>query len=418
VRVLLTEGSGLTSRQVATRLGELGHEVEILSSTPICLTRFTRHVRRVHRVPPFGNHPLAWLDAACGVARKRAVDLIFPTQEQVAVLSAFESRLPVPTVVPPFESLKRVQDKLSSFRTLSVVGLPQPPSLIAMTDGDLAAVTSFPVFVKRAVSTASSGVRRVKEPDRLAEVARSLEMNNGGVLVQSQVEGPLVMIQAIADGGRLIAWHANLRTREGASGGASSKESATLSGLADQLTALVGALRWHGPISLDAIVTTQGLMYIDVNPRLVEPRNALLAGVDLVAAMLALASGAHLRAAPVSVGGVRSHQLLLAILGIAGSVGRRRAIVREILQAARHGGPYAASVEELTPIRHDPLAAVPVALAAAVTLFWPRAGEWFSSSSVESYALTPTGWSEILRARGESAGGEGNHSAEGPLEPG
>ena len=223
MRVLLTEGSGLTSRQVATRLGELGHEVEILSSTPICLTRFTRHVRRVHRVPPFGNHPLAWLDAACGVTRERGVDLIFPTQEQVTVLSAFESRLPVPAVVPPFESLKRVQDKLSSFRTLSAVGLPQPPSLIAMTDDDLAAVNSFPVFVKRAVSTASSGVRRVKEPDRLAEVARSLEMNNEGVLVQSQVEGPLVMIQAIADGGRLIAWHANLRTREGAGGGASSK---------------------------------------------------------------------------------------------------------------------------------------------------------------------------------------------------
>jgi uncharacterized protein YbjT (DUF2867 family) len=38
VRILLTEGSGLTSRQVARRLGELGHEVEILSSTSICLT--------------------------------------------------------------------------------------------------------------------------------------------------------------------------------------------------------------------------------------------------------------------------------------------------------------------------------------------------------------------------------------------
>jgi hypothetical protein len=30
MRILLSDGSGLTSRQVATRLGELGHEVEIL----------------------------------------------------------------------------------------------------------------------------------------------------------------------------------------------------------------------------------------------------------------------------------------------------------------------------------------------------------------------------------------------------
>jgi hypothetical protein len=44
MRVLLSEGSGLTSRQVAGRLGALGHEVEILSSSKICLTRFTRYV--------------------------------------------------------------------------------------------------------------------------------------------------------------------------------------------------------------------------------------------------------------------------------------------------------------------------------------------------------------------------------------
>src|SRR6516225_3860765 len=111
MRILLTEGSGLTSRQVATRLGELGHEVELLSSTALCLARFTRYVRRVHRVPPFGREPFAWLDAALSVAKRRQVDLLFPTQEQVTVLSAFRARVPVPTLVPPFSALLRVQDK-------------------------------------------------------------------------------------------------------------------------------------------------------------------------------------------------------------------------------------------------------------------------------------------------------------------
>jgi predicted ATP-grasp superfamily ATP-dependent carboligase len=35
-------------------------------------------------------------------------------------------------------------------------------------------------------------------------------------------------------------------------------------------------------LSLDLIVTDEGPLVIDVNPRLVEPMNALLAGVDLV----------------------------------------------------------------------------------------------------------------------------------------
>src|SRR5262252_9178612 len=101
MRVLLSEGSGLTSRQVAGRLSELGHEVEVLSSTPLCLTRFTRHLRAVHPVPRFGEAPFAWLEAAQRVAAERNADLLFPTQEQVAVLSAFQHTLAVPTLVPP-----------------------------------------------------------------------------------------------------------------------------------------------------------------------------------------------------------------------------------------------------------------------------------------------------------------------------
>lgn len=79
MRILLTEGSGLTSRQVATRLGDLGHEVEILSSTRLCLARSTRRVRQVH----FARSPLRWLAAAKAIASARSIDVLFPTQEQV-----------------------------------------------------------------------------------------------------------------------------------------------------------------------------------------------------------------------------------------------------------------------------------------------------------------------------------------------
>ena len=81
MRILLSDGSGLTSRQVAGRLGSLGHEVEILSSSRLCLTRFTRHVRAVHDVPQFGLDPLGWLAAAERIAGDRKIDLLMPTQE-------------------------------------------------------------------------------------------------------------------------------------------------------------------------------------------------------------------------------------------------------------------------------------------------------------------------------------------------
>ena len=57
MKVLLTDGSGLTSRQVATQLSAAGHVVEVVSPTRFGLCGFTRHVRRVHRVPAFGRDP-------------------------------------------------------------------------------------------------------------------------------------------------------------------------------------------------------------------------------------------------------------------------------------------------------------------------------------------------------------------------
>lgn len=224
MRILLTEGSGLTSRQVATRLGALGHRVEVLSSTALCLARFTRHVRNIHPVPNFGREPLAWLDAAIDICRQSAIDVLFPTQEQVAILSALQDKIPVRTIVPDFASLLRVQDKISAFRTLAEAGLPQPRTFVLGREDDCAGVDVFPVFVKRPVSTASSGVRRVQTLEELRAATRACGFGGGPLIAQAAARGPLAMIQALADDGRLIAFHANARVREGAGGGASVKE--------------------------------------------------------------------------------------------------------------------------------------------------------------------------------------------------
>ena len=204
MRILLTEGSGLTSRQVATRLGDLGHDVEILSSTRFCLTRFTRHVRQLHLVPGFARSPLGWLAAAKAVAKRRSIDVLFPTQEQVAVLSALNQTLEVPTIVPDFGALRRVQDKISAFRTLNSLGIPQPHAVVVRGIGDLAEVTRFPVFVKQPISTASGGVRRASSPSELDVVAIEMQLGRCDLLVQEFHEGPLAMVQAVADAGRLM----------------------------------------------------------------------------------------------------------------------------------------------------------------------------------------------------------------------
>ncbi len=398
MRILLTEGSGLTSRQVAGRLGALGHQVEILSSTALCLTRFTRHVRAVHAVPRFGLDPFGWLDAAERIVAERRIDLLFPTQEQVTVLSALESRLTLRTVVPPFAALMRVQDKVSAFRALSEIGAPQPETLVIASADDLSRVKNFPAFVKRPVSTASSGVRRVKTPEELADAAHAFGLGAGELIVQTQASGQLAMVQAVAQRGRLVAQHACLRLREGVGGGAALKESVTLPEIPVLLAKLVAALDWHGGLSMDVIVSDDGPKIIDVNPRLVEPANALAAGVDLVGAMLNVAGARYAPEQPAGRPGVRTHQALIAILGAAEQSGKRRAVLCETLNAIFSRGAYVGSAEELTPLSGDPVAAVPLALALAATLTYPPLWRKFHTGAVGPYAVTPEAWQRIVEA--------------------
>ena len=405
MKVLLSDGSGLTSRQCARRLSAAGHAVEVLAPDSLCLCRFTRHVGRVHRVPVYGTHPFGWLEAALAVYRSGRFDVLLPTQEQAAVLSLATGQLAaagVATAVPPFAALAAVQDKISASATLSRLGIPQPPVAT-----EAAGWTRFPAFVKQPTGTASARVRRVTTPGELRQAAAC-----GPVLIQAAVTGPLVMCQSVFDHGRLVAFHACQRTGEGAGGGASHKLSITLPEARRWFEVLGTRLGWQGALSADVILAPGGPVVIDVNPRLVEPENAWLSGVDLLGPMLELACGSHPQAQPDGRAGVATHQLLLGVLGAAQHGRGRRGVAGELVHAWRHAGAYRDSTEELSPAAGDPRALLPLAAAAAATLAAPRTWSWFAAGSVASYALTPAGWQQIKQEarqrQGRAAARKGN----------
>jgi len=411
MRILLSDGSGLTARQAAGRLATTGHEVEVLTPDPLALTRFTRSVRRLHRVPPYGADPLAWLDAALSVWATGRFDLLLPTQEQVAVLAACADRLAasrVSTVVPDFAALAALQDKVSAHRTLDRLGLPQPPTAVVRDVDGLRAWDRFPAYVKLPIGTASRGVVRVGDADGARQLADELDADgafgHGGVVVQVALDGPLVMVQSVFDHGRLVASHANLRVREGAGGGASHKESVDLPEVRDHLVTLGVDLAWHGALSMDAILVDGRPRYIDVNPRLVEPGNALRSGVDLVGPLVELALGGAPPAQHPGVPGVRTHQALLALLGAAGRRRPRRAVLGEVAAVVRRDGDYRGSVEELTPVRGDLRAVLPSTVAVAAMLVHPPWWRSFASNATTNYALSPDGWQALLALRDDRRG--------------
>jgi hypothetical protein len=395
----------LSSRQIATILASKGHEVHVVAPDPFCLARFTRHVRRVHRVPAFGLDPLGWLDATRAVLRAVPIDMLLPTQEQVTLLAREVDTLGVATVVPDFAAILRVQDKVSAARTLAELDLPQPGWSTAADRSELLRTTEFPVYIKPAIGAAGTGVQHVTNPDELRAAALRLEvdgiLDHGPVVVQHAVDGPLAMLQSVFDHGSLVGFHANLRVRAGSNNGAAIKRSIRVPTARDAIARLGHALGWHGPLSADAILTNAGPLLIDINPRLVEPMNALHSGVDLTGACLSLALGTDTASLPDSTEGVTTHQTLLAILGAAQRGERRRGAARELIHATLRHGPFHHSREELTPLRHDARTLLPVAaVALAVTVrpaWWTR----FAAGAVGNYALTPTAWNVIRTGHGD-----------------
>jgi hypothetical protein len=405
--VLLSDGASLAARQCATLLSQAGHRVEALSPDPLCLCRLTRHVRAVHRVPGLGTDPLGWLAAALEIAGRRHADVLLPVQEQVAVMSLARDQIVgagLLTAVPDFAALRQVQDKVSAFRTLTRLGLPQPSAQVVTSLDALESVEELPAFVKTPVGTASAGVRHVATRAGLLRHAAELDLSDG-VLIQQPAAGPLIMVQSVFAGGELVAFHACERVREGTGGGASHKRGVSLPEARAHMATLGAALNWHGALSADMILTTEGAQFIDINPRLVEPVNAFASGVDLAGALLEVATSGTAAPQPPGHPGVRTHQALLAVLGVAADGGRRRDVLRELASALTRSGHYRHSTEELTPVRWagtgiDPVTAIPAAAASLATLVRPAAWRHFAAGATSAYSLTPAAWEALLRAAG------------------
>ncbi len=405
MRILLSDGSGLTSRQVATQLGQAGHIVEVLNPPGFALTRFTRWVHKVRSCPRFGADPFAWLDTVVRVLAEGRFDALIATHEQVIILSREAGRirsLGVAMAVPPFSALTQVQDKIKARSTLAGLGLPQPLSAVAYSADELLGTDIMPAYVKTAMGTAGTGVRHVTDPGSLELTAREFAARNAfaeGVLVQQPAAGPLVMVQAVFARGELVAWHANLRVREGSGGGACNKRGVNLPIVGEHLALLGTRLRWHGALSMDAILGSGGPTYIDINPRIVEPGNARRSGVDLVGALLDVSLGRRPKTSPPGAPDVATHQLILAVLGAAKH--GRTAVARELINAAAKREAYQSSIEELTPIRHDLRTIIPTALMSTAILAVPELAQKLTNGAVANYAISDDGWRRVLNQHSE-----------------
>jgi predicted ATP-grasp superfamily ATP-dependent carboligase len=396
-RILLSEGSSLSSREAITAFGLAGHQVELVSSNPICLGRFSRFVNRVHRVPASGADPDGYLAAVVEIVKTSDIEALIPVHEQAYLFAAARKQLPagLGIALADFEAFEQVQSKAGFTALLTRLKVAQPKTDIIRSADEFAAERPTPFFVKAAFGTASASVWRVGDARQRDALLLQLEQQNAfaeGLLVQTAVIGALERTQAVFDHGRLVASHIYRQVVEGPGGGDVLKISVNRAEVRETVERIGRALAWHGALSFDYIRddATGTANFIDANPRLVEPMNAWLSGVDLPGALLQISLGEAPPVQPEGREGVLTRLGLMGLLDAARRRYRRRDILREIGLLIGNSGRYRGSREELVPLLTDPWCAIPLAVVVARLLRAPEAAARFSDTTVAAYSLTPS----------------------------
>lgn len=296
------------------------------------------------------------------------------TGEEVIIVSAERHKIlemGIKLAVPGFKTLRGVVDRISTFKTLRVLGVKQPESMVISSLRDLDLVLEeddgkerkakiknlLPGYIKKPLGPSHP----VSSLPELKEVCHSWQAfrDNEQVLLQKAIPGPVMLVCGIFHHGKLVAWHATLRVRESV-GGASVKVSLPLPVIELLLQRLGVGLGWHGVLSLDAILIEEKgvgegkeLVVVDIKPWITEPMNGVFASVDLVQALLdiSMLGESEIWEGEVKRGreGVVSHQCVLALL-TAGERGRV-ALLKEGSGVLSGRGVYKGSTEEIAPLK-------------------------------------------------------------------
>lgn len=391
MKILFSEGSSLSAREFLSVLGPAGHWIEVLDPSSSCICRFSRWARRVHKCPSANVDPNGYIKTVNRVFVNGSFDVLLPTHEQAWLFALAGSKLKpnIAIALSSPESFSRVQSKIEFARLLDEIGLPQPRWDIVDSVEKLVKKQP-PFYIKAPYSTAGSGVRFVKSKAELQPAYEYLEKISGGqaLMLQSIAEGNYAQVQALFDHGRLVACHSSAQTVVGFGQSAAGRISLRHAFAREDIKRVGEYLNWHGGITLDYLYRGSKRLYIECNPRTVEPANAAVSGVDLPGLQLALSLGEH--PAEVSPGevGVKTHSALAILLGIGAFPGTRRAVLARLAEILLRRNIFQGSREMLTPVLSDFPSVIPLLAVITQALILPRSLIKLSRLSVERYHVT------------------------------
>ncbi len=384
-KILLLEGSSLTSRETLNILKQHGYAIDIVSPALCPISLFSRKKHRILKVKNINQYPKEYL-RQMNIIIKRKYSLLLPTHEETWFFSAARKYLPdgINIVLPPIESILKVQSKINFAKLLDKLEIPQPDWQV-YSKGEKLNI-SFPLWVKRSYSTAGIGAKKV---ENIEEFARLLDDYNGKILLQKNIDGKYGQTEAVFSSGRMVGVHTSIQTARGVGGSAAARISVDYISNRKYIQQIGQYLNWNGCITLDFIHNKNGIYFIECNPRLVEPGNAARAGVDFPKLILDISEGKTPKELLVGKKGIRTHGVIAVMLGTAQSTRNRKEIFKKFMDCIFHKGIFEDSAEVLTPVKQDLLNIVPIMIILLSVLINPKIAKINAVNVVKYYSVKP-----------------------------
>ena len=240
----------------------------------------------------------------------------------------------------------------------------------------------------------STGVWRIKNEldlNFLQESLNTQKILNGQaeLIVQEASKGIFEQLHSIFDHGRLIAIHCTRRLKEGLGGGAIIKVGVDRPIVRKNLEIIGASLKWHGSLSVDYFYNELDgkAYYIDANPRITEPMNAMVNGINLAEMQVQLSVGEFI---PTKYTGHiinKSHSAIQALLAAASQRDSRLDVLKEICLVASKKGIYINSHEGITPVAKDFASILPLSVVFLQLMINPKSNKSQAEKAISNYSL-------------------------------
>ncbi|WP_319477736.1 VTT domain-containing protein [Marispirochaeta aestuarii] len=397
-KVLLSEGSSLTSRETLTSLCNSGYIIDIITSAKRPMTLFSKWKNKLIFTYNVNENPHEYLTHVSKLINSGAYEALIPTHETAWLFSEgrryFSSENVLPVAAPA--SFHMVQSKISFAELADSLCIPHPRWNIVQEN--MAVTISCPYWIKDEYGTAGCSVYKISDDRDKKKIADMLLAGKNRLMAQEHIEGRYGQVQAVFNKGKMLAVHTSMQRGSGAGGSAAARISVQYPEAQKHMEVLGTDLAWHGSITLDFIEKNDVPYFIECNPRMIEPANATQAGINFPELLIKISSGGELPQTILTCrSGVKTHSLMALLLGSAEKRNSRKHLMKLLFLSIMRKDLFAESTEVLTPVCKDPRSIIPLLAVFVRLLIHPRNVYSIKQNTIDNYCVFPETINAIRR---------------------